>query len=339
MIGWSFELLDSTDRPLGALDGVTGGKAEIVAQSILGGSGSLELDHRQDIDWMSHRVQAIYSNGTKSWPVGTYLLSSPREQHSAFTVTYDVGLLTKMNVIAEDTIEERYSLTAGATVIPAVTELITSTGETRLAVTDSDSTLNAALTWEAGTSKLTVINDLLQAAGYWSLWCDGSGLFRVEPYTNPADRNVSFEFAHGETSIHFPDWDREQDMTSVPNKFIAIGQGDEEEPPFIGVATNEDPDSPFSYPRRGRWIPEVEEGVEGTTQAVFDQYAAKKLAEAMDPVARLNVTHAMLDLSPNALVGFTPEDGVRRLATVQRMSMDFAFDTDIDAEWREVLNA
>ena len=333
---WSFELLDRSDRPLGALDGVNGGSAEIVAQSVLGGSGSLELDHRQDIDWMSHRVRANFHDGPESWPVGTYLLSSPTEQHTEFGVTYQVGLLSKMNVIAEDTVDTRYSAAVGSSVIPRVVALIQSTGETRIAATDSDSVLTAGLTWEAGTSKLTIINDLLQVAGYWSLWCDGSGLFRVEPYLNPADRPVAYLFEHGEASIHFPEWEMEQDNTSVPNRFLAIGQGDEEEPPLVGVATNEDPESPYSFQSRGRWITATEEGVEGETQAVFDQYAARKLRDAMSPVSRLTVTHGMVNLDPNDLVEFVPEDGVRRLATVQRMRLDFTFDTDISAEWREV---
>lgn len=336
MISWAFELLDSEDRPLGPLDGVTGGSAELVAQSVLGGSGALELDHRRDIDWMTHRVQAIYSDGTVSWPVGTFLLSSPTESHTAFGVAYSVGLLTKMNVISEDTVEDRYSLAIGSPIVSTVVALIESTGEARISATESDVVLSSALTWEAGTSKLTVINDLLQAAGYWSLWCDGSGLFRVEPYVDPASRPVSFEFTHGEASVHFPDWGREQDNTSVPNKFVAVGQGDENVAPLVGVALNENPDSPYSYQSRGRWITAKDEGVEAETQAVIDQYAARKLRDAMNPASRLTVAHAMLPLDTNDLVAFIPEDGVRRLATVQRMSCSFAFDTDIQAEWREV---
>ncbi|WP_292788479.1 MULTISPECIES: hypothetical protein [unclassified Microbacterium] len=337
MNGWSFELLDSEDRPLGTLDGVTGGSGEIVAQSALGGSGSLDIDHRQDIDWMRHRVRALFTAGDSSWPMGTYLLSSPRENHTEMGVSYSVGLLTKMNVPNEDTVEGRYTLPAGTAIIPTVVALIESTGETRIAATASAAVLTAGLTWEAGTSKLTIINDLLQAAGYWSLWCDGSGLFRVEPYVDPASRPVAFEFEHGEKSLHFPDWNREQDHTSVPNRFVAVGQGDEEAPPLVGVATNEDPGSPYSFQQRGRWITATEEGVEAASQAVIDQYAARKLIDAMTPVSRLAVTHAMLALDPNDLVAFTPEDGRRRLATVQRMSFSFTFDTDVQAEWREVL--
>lgn len=341
MNGWSFELLDSEDRPLDTLDGVTGGSAEIVAQSPLGGSGALELDDRQDmsIDWMRHRIRAIFSDGETSWPVGTFLLTSPVENHTEVGLTYSVGLLTKMNVPHEDTVEDRYTLPVGAAIIPTVVALLESTGETRIAVTASAATLTSGLTWEAGTSKLTIINDLLQAAGYWSLWCDGSGLFRVEPYVDPASRPVAFEFEHGERSLHFPDWNREQDHTSVPNRFVAVGQGDEEAPPLVGVATNEDPESPYSYQSRGRWITATEEGVEATSQAVIDQHAARRLMDAMTPVSRLAVTHAMLPLDPNDLVAFTPEDGRRRLATVQRMTCSFKFDTDMQAEWREVFVA
>lgn len=334
---WSFQLLDNADRPLGDLDGVNGGRSEIVALSALGGSASMSIDRRRDIDWMKDRVQARWTGPTGSWAVGTYLFTSPQEQHTEFGVTHEVGLLTKVSILSEDSVDDRYTLPEGTPIIPAVLALIHSTGETRVAVTDAPATLTSALTWPAGTTKLSIINDLLQAAGYWSLWCDGSGQFRVEPYVAPRDRSPAYVFEHGEASVHFPDWSREQDMTSVPNKITLQTQGSDTEPVLIGVAKNENPDSPFSFQARGRWITPQTETVEASSQAVIDSLAARKLADAMSPVSRLSVTHAMLELHPNELVEFIPEDGKRRLASIQRMSMDYTFDTDIAAEWREVV--
>ncbi|MGF3055604.1 hypothetical protein [Microbacterium sp. YY-01] len=352
---WSYELLDHLDQSLGMLDGVTGGRGEIVAQSPLGGSASISLDHRQDIDWMSHRVRVIFTETDQEpgpwWEVdaadraprtvqsfawGTYLLTSPKEKHTPFHLGYDVGLLTKMSILHEDTVEGRYSLAESTPIIPAVVELIRSTGEARIAVTPSDAVLTAGMTWEAGETKLRIINDLLQAAGYWSLWCDGSGQFRVEPYVDPSLRPVAFTFEHGERSLHLPDWDREQDHTSVPNRFLAVGVGDEEHEPLVGVATNENPNSPYSFQARGRWITAKEEGVEGEAQDEFDAYAERKLRDAMNPVSRLRVSHDLMQLNPNDLVAFTPEDQRQRLATVQRMSTSFTFDAVIAAEWRQV---
>lgn len=338
MLAWSFELLDTQDRTLETLDGVKGGSADIVAQSTLGGSGRLLMDHRgADIDWMSHRVRATFHDGATSWPVGTYLLSSPKEKHTGTVLGYDIGLLTKMIIPDEDTTETRFSLDVGDPVIPAVVALLESTGETRIAVTASDSVRTAPYTVEAGTSKLKIINELLKSVGYWALWCDGSGQFRVEPYVDPALRPVAYEFTHGARSLHFPDWDREQNLSDVPNRIILATRGDEDEPGLRGVAKNEDPASKFSYQQRGnRWIGPPVETVEAESQTIINQLAARKLADLMNPVARLEVSHAMLNLDPNALVGFTPEDGRRRLATIQRMGMRFEKFTPITTEWREV---
>lgn len=338
---WQFTLLDRYDRPLRSLDGVTGGSREVVAQARLGGSASLTIDERgQAIDWLSHRVQVTYDPGIPGvdpWPRGVYLLTSPNEHHDEFGITYEVGLQTKMLIIDADSAEARFSVAPGVPVTPIVRTLIESTGETRISVTPSAATLTSGLTWDAGTSTLTIINDLLGAIGYWSLWCDRNGVFRVEPYLDPEKRPIAYSFRHGSESVHMPGWDREQDHSSVPNRFIAVGQGDETTEPLVGVALNENPDSPYSFQARGIWFTETEEGVEADSQATIDAIAARRLRDRMNPVARLSVTHAVLPLEANDLVEFIPEDGVRRLATVQRMADNFTFDTDSRVEWREVI--
>ena len=335
---WEFWLLDRDDQPLHLLDGVNGGRMEVVARDTLGGSGSISIDERgQGIDWMSHRIQAVYNNGVESWAAGTFLFTSPTDQHSSTTLTYDGGLLTKMNNPNSDRVDDRYSIDAGVPVIPAVVTLLQSTGETRIAVTDSDAVLSAPLTWEPGTTKLTIINDLLTAVGYWSLWCDGSGQFRVEPYVRPQDRPVLYEFEHGPRSVHYADWSREQDASDVPNKVILTTRGDDETEGMVGIATNENPDSPYSFQERGQWLPAEPETVEAASQQVLDDMAARRLLDLMSPVARVTVGHAFMDLPPDGLVAFTPEDGVRRLLTIQRMTIPFEPFPDVKAEWRELL--
>lgn len=336
---WMYQLLDNEDRPLGALDGVTGGSVEVVAQSRLGGSGSLALDERgQGIDWMRHRMQISYDPGIRgvvAWPIATMLFSSPKMRQQDTKRSYSVVLLSKMALIDEDKTEATFSLAAGAKIIDTVVSLIQSTGESKIAVTASTAVLRNPLVWKAGTPKLTIINDLLAAAGYWSLWCDGAGQFRVEPYLLPSARPVAFEFASGSASIHRPVWEREQDLSSVPNKFLVIGQGSDEKPPLVGVALNENPDSPYSFQSRGgRWITRTEEGVEGESQAVFDQLAQRKLLDAMSPVAKLAVEHAIVPLEPDQLVSFRARGHAAR-ATIQRMSYEFEFDAHCKAEWRE----
>lgn len=335
---WRVLLLDGADRPLRQLD-VSGGSVELVALSRLGGSGVLELPDRGGaIDWMSHRVQVVYDpgiDGAEAWPLATMLLSSPVERRRAGRSVFEVTLLPKLAVLDEDTVGSAFSLAAGTPIIDAVVALIESSGESRIAVTPSTAVLGSSLVWAAGTPKLTIVNDLLTAAGYWSLWVDGGGLFRVEPYLLPSERPVAFEFAAGPQSIHQPDWSREQNLSSVPNRFVVVGTGSEDEPALVGVATNEDPLSPFSFQARGRWVTRVEEGAEGEDQAAFDRLAQRRLLDAMSPVAKLIVKHALLPLEQNAVVGFRGLGRERVLATVQRMGFAIRGRV-VDAEWREV---
>lgn len=344
MLRWSFNLLDSEDRPLRTLDGASGGRWSIDAGTLLGGTASIVLNVKNGrdvgIDWMSNRIRATFHDGTASFDVGTYLFTAPTQVNTGEGVTgYQVDLLPKMNIPSEDKLDARLVLAAGVNVVDTVVNLINSTGETRVAATPSASLLQSDLTWDAATPKLTVINDLLQSIGYWSLWCDGSGLFRVEPYVRPTDRPVAYAFEHGEGSLHFPDWQYNQDVTSVPNKFIAVSSRTGDDPPLRGVAKNEDPTSPYSFQNRGkngqgRWITDSETGIEAESQEVIDQIAQRRLADRMAPVSKFKVRHAMLPLNRNDLVSFTPADGVRRLATVQSMQGTFDPFTDVDAEWR-----
>src|SRR5690606_30012693 len=130
--------------------------------------------------------------------------------------------------------------------------------------------LTSPMVWEAGTSKLRIVNDLLAAIDYNSLWVDGQGNFRATPYVRPAARSITYsilndesgaalvrELADGQESIYLDEWSRDRDVYGVPNKVVAVATGTGDEEPLVGVATNEDPASPFSEPSRGRWIVHV----------------------------------------------------------------------------------
>jgi len=337
---WEFLLLDADDTPLRRLVTVTGGSLSVNANTRLKSSGTLSMDEPPTpIDWMQHRVQVLYDPGVRGvqpWAMATMRFASPNEKVRDGVTSYDVELLSKMSVVDEDSMEQSFSLPAGTQIIPAVVDLITSTGESKITVTESAATLLNPQAWKPGASKLDIINDLLEAAGYWSLWVDGAGFFRVEPYVDPASRAVSWTFEHGETSIVKPERDFSQDLASVPNKYIVIGQGDDENPPLVGVALNEDPDSPFSFQARGgRWVARTEEGVEGEGQAVVDQLAQRRLFDAMSPVAKLSVEHGIVPLNQNEVVEFVyPERTCT--ATVQSMTYDLKFDGHCKAEWRQL---
>lgn len=335
---WVVERLNDNDVPSGTLSGVLGGNVKIAAFSRLGGTADITLSQssHDQINYFRDRIRITYRSGipgAPDIPMGVYIFDSPKVQHGIAS-EYEASLLPKTAIVDQDLVTSTYSLSAGSAIIPAVVALIESTGETRIAVTDSDAVTTSAVAFEAGESKLTIINELLTSANYTSLWADGTGQFRVEPYVEPMDREVVYDFAAGEASIHKPEWGREQDILNVPNRVVVVSPGTDDEPPIIGIAENTDADDPFSIPSRGRVIGRTEEVSDMSSQSAATAHARRLLQGGMTPVATIDVEHAIVPLEPHDRVRFDSHG--ERYATVREMSFDLTFASQCQALWREL---
>lgn len=300
-----FDLFSRTESPKGILDGVEKGHVDFTASASVHSGGALEVvDIGQSVDWLNDRVRpVVLVDGLPEQSLGMYLFSEAPQSWGDTGRVWPVKLLDKTSILDQDKVDATYALAAGTAIITAVLALIASTGETNIAITPSAATLDGPLSWEPGTSKLRIVNDLLSVCGYFSLFCDAAGQFRGEPYVKPADRPIRYEFLDGDESIYSPDFVIDVDLFSIPNKFIAVGQGDATTAALVGVATNEDPNSPYSFANRGRWIVDTATGVEAADQDVLDEYALRRLIELTSPTSSVDVQHAFVpDLTFNNAV-------------------------------------
>lgn len=334
---WIVQHLDARDQVLRRVE-FASGDVSVSYLSRLGGSSSITFAESvaDDFDWFRDRVSIAYDPGipgVEAWPVGVYVPTEPTLQRG-LRPTVEVSFSPKTAVVDDDDVTDSWSLPRNTMIIDAVVDLLESTGESKITATDSDARTSSDVVFEAGTSKLTVINELLTSAGYGSLWCDGTGHFRVEPYVEPSARPVVRTFEAGETAIHFPDWSREQDLLSVPNRVQVISPGDQDAPPIIGVAENTDPESPYSIPSRGRVISRSEEVSDLSSVAAANAHAARLLAGGMSPVATLDVTHGIVPLDPGDRIRFV--SGEERDATVREMNFSLTPDAHCQAKWREL---
>jgi hypothetical protein len=320
---WRVDLLSTTGATLDTLPGVTDFGVDQSVGATIGGGGSLDVtDLNQGVDWLSARVQPWWIiDGADPIPLGVYLTTAPRETWTATGRSWRVDLLDKTSILDGDAVDGTYSLPAGTVVTAAIRTLITSSDASAVvAVTDSTETLAAGMVWAAGTSKLRIINDLLSAIGYFALRADGSGRYVAAPYVAPAARPVVREFVPGPFAIHRPAFTRDQDLSGVPNKVVLVGQASSDTPALVGIATNTDPTSRFSYPSRGRWITKTETGVEATSQAVITALAARRLAELSTASATQTIKHAAVPLGLNDVVARRWSGGETR-ASVQKWSI------------------
>ena len=335
---WRFTLLDANLRERNLLTSVREGDMELSADSRLGGSGKITIGDTETVNWLSDRVRIFYDPGipgVTGWAVATFMFASPTLKVDDGKQFFEVDLLPLTTIVDGYSLERRLVADKGVNIIRLVEQLLRECSVTNIAVTPSARVLTDTITFKPGDSYLTVINTLLDAVGYWGLWVDALGQFRLEPYTLPGERAVQFEFVRGKHSIHAAKWEREHDIASVPNKYIVVGHGTDEKPPLVGVATDENPNSPYSVQARGRVITKADTGVEGADQTVFDRLAAKRLIAAQSVVAKLTVSHAIVPIQLRELVLFV-DTGISVRATVQRMRFRFTDDSLCEASWREV---
>jgi hypothetical protein len=305
---------------------------------------TVDVTFEQRVDWLNVRIRPMIriqrlGGGDdpegKLTPAGVFLCAAPVERYTAVGLVRDVELADKLSILDQDIATgdpagvAAYALDTGANVIDAVKALIAETGETSPAIEPDSKVLSAPMVWEVGATRLKVINDLLDAAGYFSLYCDGQGQYQAKPYVSPASRVPVYEsiapFSNGAQSLMDPDWTRDRNIYSIPNRYVLVGQGTGTTPALVSVATNVDPDSPYSQPNRGRWITAVEVGIEAVDQASLDLQAQSRLSRATSVTNQLALKHAFLpDLHVNNVVKFVnPEAGLDTYCYVVTTTIPF----------------
>lgn len=330
---YRYDLLDNDENLLGTMTSVQSGSLDWSSFTAIKGSGTCTVkDRGQGYDWLNLRIRpTAILDTTDEHPLGVFIPSAPVEDWDDTGRVWNLELLDKNSLLDQDVAmgsdgnPVTYTVAAGANILGAVATIIQGIGESAAALTPSAAVLAAPMVWETGTTLLRIVNDLLEAAGYSSLWCDGMGQYRADPYVSPRDRVPVYEdlapFHRGDTSLMSPQMTRDRDIYSIPNRYVAVSAGTDTAEALVAVATNTDPASPFSYPSRGRWITRTSTGVEAASQAELDARAKMGLAQASSVQNGLALSHQYLpELGINNVITFVNGD-LNLLCYVTKMSV------------------
>jgi hypothetical protein len=324
------EHANGIDQLVGVLDGVSEGSLRWTQNVAVKGTGKvrvLDLETARAgtlrigaLPLESLRLRPVCSiEGLPENPLGTFLVSAAGEEWESTGRVWSLELLDRTTVPHQDSVEEAFAVAAGANILQEVRAILAGCGE-YLAIDESVAlATSSGMVWEAGTNKLKIINDLLDVAGYNSLWMDGYGNLKVTPRVLPADRpalyellGVPRELRDGAKAIYRPSWTRDRDSFEVPNKVIAVqAAGGEDEAALVGTWTNEDPSSPYSYIARGRWISHVldsvecPEGTEAEIQEFLDRRAQATLVQMSAVQAQVKIEHLPLPIRVSDVLRFS----------------------------------
>jgi len=324
--------VNGIDQLIGVLDGVSTGSLKWTLNAAVKGGGNgkvMDLSVASpgmlkisDLALESVRLRPVcVITGLPENPLGIYLVSNAKEEWAATGRVWSLELLDKTTVPSQDVVDQSYAVAAGTPILKQVRTILSTCNE-YIAIDESNTlATSTGMVWEAGTSKLKIINDLLDVAGYNALWIDGYGNYQTTPRVLPADRSINYEalnipreLVDGEQSIYETDWTRSKDSYDVPNKVIAVqAAGGQDTAALVGTWTNEDPTSPYSYQARGRWIPHVLDSVEvpsGTSAEIttFLQKRAQTTLVQMSAVqAQVEISHLPIPVRVGDVVRFANE--------------------------------
>lgn len=203
--------------------------------------------------YMDLLVDGSYTLGL---PMGLFALNVPRKRFEPGGETWEVSASDNGIHLMEATTTASYTVAASANYVTganAVKAILDDLGLSH-ALPNTALTLPVARTWPAGTPWLRIVNDLLHAAGMYSLWFDASGIARTRAYDDLSTRTPDVTYT-GDDFVLIPITE-ESETTRLANQVVAVVD-DPSRAVLTSVKTNADPDSPISTVTLGRTITRV----------------------------------------------------------------------------------
>lgn len=280
-----YELLDNTNKLKKRLGNILGASVYYTALADIKRTAKFEMEQDVDINFLTDRIKPYVrlkmSDGNWiEWPQGVFLLTSPtKKTDSAGVIRREVEAYDQLQVLIDDKLDTRYTVAAGTNYITAVKTVLTGAGIIHQNLTLTSKTLPAARDWAPGTAKLQIINDLLGAINYGSLWFDENGYAIAQPYVSPSIRASEYTYRDDDESVIFPEVEQSLDLWAVPNKWVLVVSELEREP-MVSTYTNSNTSSPTSTVSRGRTITDYREYQEAVDQATLDARAQRIAFEA-----------------------------------------------------------
>lgn len=252
-----------------------------------------DLDDIADL-YLSGIQQGRYrGDNWVEWPQGVFLLTSPsRKSGAARQVTREVDAYDQLQVLSDDAVDDRFTIPAGDIYTDAISAQLGSMDKN---ITPSTLTLPVAMEWEPGTPKLRIINDLLSAINYNSLYFNEYGQAIATPYVSPIDRAPEFIYRDDEDSVTLPDVEQTIDLFSVANKWVMV-VSDADRPALRSELENTDAASLTSIPARGRTILDFRTEQDAADQTTLDNKVARLAVEASQVFEEISFDTAIMPI-------------------------------------------
>jgi len=320
-VTFGYNLLDKDDNFKKRMHNVLTGVVSMTSLAQIKGQCIINITEDDEIDFLNDRVQpfmifkseslgllpsemlypslSLYPSGVGQtvYNLGIYLLSSPIFKTTMGVKTATVTCNSKLEILINDRIKERQSFPKDSKYTDNIKDVIRSAGIEKINISASSSTLDRDIEYDIGTTKLEIVNDLLDKINFNSAYTDNEGFVVSSPYVRPSNRSVDIEYADDETSVIFDDgFTEEEDASKTPNRWIGIASNPETLP-LTSIYENTDVNSPTSIQSRGRVIAaEPLEYTDVASQDVLDEKVKRAAEEDLNIYGNVEFNTALMPI-------------------------------------------
>lgn len=296
-VSFQYELLDSNNQHIKWLKNIESCIITYKFLAQLKSSAEITMSEDGSIDYLNDRIKVYMKlNGTQ-YPLGVFLLCTPDREITECKITRKITGYNLCQLLLDAKLESRLVLSIGTNVVNEVIRQIGSNYN----IATSSQVLSSEKVYEIGTSKLDIINDLLDVINYNSLRVDNNGVYVSEPYVLPTAREYNQVYEDNQDSIIISDMTDSLDLFSIPNVFIRY-TNNLDMSPLTYTYENNNASSVTSTVNRKRRIVDAQ-SVEASDQATLEAITKKQAYEYNSVYSHLNFKTA---IDPTILNIFMP---------------------------------
>lgn len=134
-------------------------------------------------DYLAPHLRVDFPDGTTRMDqLGLYVVRPSPEDHTQTGKTVSVDGADLTWLLSAQGFARQYVVKKGENLINAARDVVADAGLARTYVPSSPRTAPEDMTWDTETDKLSIVNDLLEAAGYYTLYANSRGVIHSTPY-------------------------------------------------------------------------------------------------------------------------------------------------------------
>lgn len=235
-------------------------------------------------DYLTDELRPVMTLDGVDYPLGIFVPTTIQQRWSEEGERVEIEAYDRGYYLQEAVTAQRLHLPAGTEYVEAIRQLLAQAGIALAIITPCADTLQTDREdWDAGTSYLTIINQLLSEINYNEVWFDANGYAQVRPYTAPDAARIAHRYSATDLrqSPISLSGSAQLDIYSRPNVFLVRCSNPDLSSPMTAQAVNDNPLSALSVLRRRRRILKVTQVDNIASQDALQAYADRLCQESM----------------------------------------------------------